>query len=161
MCIRDSVSGVEFAYIQHLSFLPGGLHGLGISANYSYTTSEARGLTGTPTHRPLLRQAPHTWNVSPTYDRPRLSLRTGLSYNGANIFQYYDPTGDVANLGPKGPAGDLSLIHISEPTRQAEISYAVFCLKKKKKKKKDKKNKNKNNKKQKQKKQNKQTKNQQ
>ena len=27
--------------------------------------------------------------------------------------------------------GDLSLIHISEPTRQAEISYAVFCLKKK------------------------------
>ena len=32
--------------------------------------------------------------------------------------------------------GILSLIHISEPTRQAEISYAVFCLKKKKKKKK-------------------------
>ena len=28
----------------------------------------------------------------------------------------------------------LSLIHISEPTRQAEISYAVFCLKTKKKK---------------------------
>src|SRR5665213_3159165 len=28
---------------------------------------------------------------------------------------------------------ELSLIHISEPTRQAEISYAVFCLKKKKK----------------------------
>src|SRR5674476_17171 len=27
---------------------------------------------------------------------------------------------------------ELSLIHISEPTRQAEISYAVFCLKKKK-----------------------------
>src|SRR5665213_3753771 len=25
---------------------------------------------------------------------------------------------------------NLSLIHISEPTRQAEISYAVFCLKK-------------------------------
>ena len=29
-------------------------------------------------------------------------------------------------------SNDLSLIHISEPTRQAEISYAVFCLKKKK-----------------------------
>src|SRR5674476_1646900 len=27
----------------------------------------------------------------------------------------------------------IGLIHISEPTRQAEISYAVFCLKKKKK----------------------------
>src|SRR5674476_918962 len=32
-------------------------------------------------------------------------------------------------------AARLSLIHISEPTRQAEISYAVFCLKKKKNKK--------------------------
>ena len=28
---------------------------------------------------------------------------------------------------------ELSLIHISEPTRQEAISYAVFCLKKKKK----------------------------
>src|SRR5665213_3171790 len=28
----------------------------------------------------------------------------------------------------------LAMIHISEPTRQAEISYAVFCLKKKTKK---------------------------
>src|SRR5674476_690112 len=30
------------------------------------------------------------------------------------------------------PISYLSLIHISEPTRQAESSYAVFCLKKKK-----------------------------
>src|SRR5680860_1662484 len=29
--------------------------------------------------------------------------------------------------------GQLSLIHISEPTRRTPISYAVFCLKKKKK----------------------------
>src|SRR5680860_1081330 len=36
---------------------------------------------------------------------------------------------------------DLSLIHISEPTRRTPISYAVFCLKKKKKQK----NKNKYN----------------
>src|SRR5665213_1410555 len=31
---------------------------------------------------------------------------------------------------PGKPVVKLSLIHISEPTRQAEISYAVFCLKK-------------------------------
>src|SRR5450756_2730463 len=37
-----------------------------------------------------------------------------------------------------GYYGDLSLIHISEPTRLGMISYAVFCLKKKKKKKKQK-----------------------
>src|SRR5674476_276468 len=50
---------------------------------------------------------------------------------------------DVSMVAPKGPGhlvrrqyeeGKgvpvlLSLIHISEPTRQAEISYAVFCLK--------------------------------
>ena len=30
-----------------------------------------------------------------------------------------------------GTSLDLSLIHISEPTRQEAISYAVFCLKKK------------------------------
>src|SRR5678810_1065455 len=32
---------------------------------------------------------------------------------------------------PFGKGRKLSLIHLSEPTRQAEISYAVFCLKKK------------------------------
>src|SRR5678815_4844264 len=31
-----------------------------------------------------------------------------------------------------GVGRDLSLIHISEPTRLLSISYAVFCLKKKK-----------------------------
>ena len=35
---------------------------------------------------------------------------------------------------------DLSLIHISEPTRPLYISYAVFCLKKKNQKKKRKEN---------------------
>ena len=42
----------------------------------------------------------------------------------------------TAFIGPSGCGKStmlkLSLIHISEPTRQAEISYAVFCLKKKK-----------------------------
>src|SRR5450756_1378318 len=36
----------------------------------------------------------------------------------------------AADLGIAGL--DLSLIHISEPTRLGMISYAVFCLKKKK-----------------------------
>ena len=45
-------------------------------------------------------------------------------------FKEYDEYWNSAEK--KGYSG-LSLIHISEPTRQAEISYAVFCLKKKKK----------------------------
>ena len=47
-----------------------------------------------------------------------------------------------ANEGDSTPYGNdsistelqLSLIHISEPTRRTPSSYAVFCLKKKKKK---------------------------
>src|SRR5450759_3268334 len=35
-----------------------------------------------------------------------------------------------AGLGLRGSVLELSLIHISEPTRLGMISYAVFCLKK-------------------------------
>ena len=48
---------------------------------------------------------------------------------GLRVFE--DENGKM-NLSLQDVHG-LSLIHISEPTRQAEISYAVFCLKKKKK----------------------------
>src|SRR5680860_1620562 len=39
----------------------------------------------------------------------------------------------IFNREVAGLLGNLSLIHISEPTRRTPISYAVFCLKKKKK----------------------------
>ena len=42
-----------------------------------------------------------------------------------NIFGRISETADELGLEC------LSLIHISEPTRQEAISYAVFCLKKK------------------------------
>src|SRR5450756_1187467 len=49
----------------------------------------------------------------------------------------YRKGGDGGHGGGKKKHGargaDLSLIHISEPTRLGMISYAVFCLKKKKK----------------------------
>src|SRR5262249_50820823 len=64
-----TLQGIEIAFQQHLGFLPGALHGLGLSANYSYTSSEARGLPLRTDRPALLRQAPHTWNISPTYDR--------------------------------------------------------------------------------------------
>ena len=41
-------------------------------------------------------------------------------------------TPGVGDLIATATSSKLSLIHISEPTRQAEILYAVFCLKKKK-----------------------------
>ena len=109
------INGFEAAYIQHLTFLPGLLNGLGISANYGYTASRASGLPGRSDHPRLLRNAPNTWNISPTYDRGRFSVRVGLSYNQANIasYGYQDGTPTLDGTpstptpgGPKGPFGD-------------------------------------------------------
>ena len=66
----------------------------------------------------------HTANASLYFEKGGLNLR--LSYNFASDF--IDEMGESTFYDRY-----LSLIHISEPTRQAEISYAVFCLKKKKK----------------------------
>lgn len=105
------ITGFEAAYTQHLSSLPGLLGGLGISANYGYTASRASGLVGRSDQPRLLRNAPNTWNVSPTYDRGRMSIRVGLSYNQANIFSYeYQDGTDGTDPTPgrlTGPFGDL------------------------------------------------------
>lgn len=99
------VVGFEIAYVQRFSFLPGVFSGLGLSANYGYTASEASGIPGRSDHPRLLRQAPNTWNISPTYDRGRLSIRLGFSYNGENIAFYQFQDGDP-NITKKGPLGD-------------------------------------------------------
>jgi TonB-dependent receptor len=118
------IYGLEVGFIQHFTYLPGLLGGLGISANYSRTTSQASRVDPLRTDKPaLLRQAPDTWNISPTFDRGRISLRLGLAYNGRNIFAYAyrnlqrdpnDPSGvAIIPITPtppiNGPAGDLYL----------------------------------------------------
>jgi TonB-dependent receptor len=116
------VEGFEVAYTQRLRFMPGVMKGAGISANYSYTNSGTSGLEGIlrDDNPALLRQAPHTWNISPTFDTKRFSMRMGMTYNSAMIFAYQfqdlqvDPILGVvpipaANLpagGVKGPGGD-------------------------------------------------------
>ena len=117
--------GFEVAYSQRLSRLPGVLKGAGISANYSYTNSRTDGLQGLlrDDHPALLRQAPNTWNISPTYDTRKFSMRVGMTYNSAMIFGYQftnlqvDPAAGVIPLPPdqitaggiKGPGGDIYL----------------------------------------------------
>jgi hypothetical protein len=70
-------------------------------------------LPGRSNHPRLLRSAPNTWNISPTYDRGRVSIRIGLSYNQANIFsyQYQDGTGGSTPTpgGLYGPDSDQYL----------------------------------------------------
>jgi TonB-dependent receptor len=115
--------GFEVAYIQHLGFLPGALSGTGISANYSWTTSNSGPLPGRTDTPALQRQAPNTWNISPTYDRGRFSTRVGLSYNGASIYQYQYQAGGSPDLGPKGPNGDIYFYpHLQV---DAQASYRV------------------------------------
>jgi TonB-dependent receptor len=100
------INGFEAAYLQHFTFLPGMFRGFGLSANYGYTASRASlGPDFQRSDHPrLLRNAPHTWNISPTYDRGRLSARVGLSYNAANIAGYGFTDG--AYGGINGPFGD-------------------------------------------------------
>ena len=129
-----TLTGVEIAYQQHWGFLPGALGGLGLAANYSYTTSEAIGIPGRTDHPALLRQAPHTWNVSPTWDRGRISIRVGMSFNAANIYAYQyqnlnsDGTpmapGDLTAGGTKGPGGDNYLYSHLQVDAQGSVRLA-------------------------------------
>ena len=123
------VQGVEVGFQQRFSYLPGVLHGAGLSANYSYTSSQANGVDPLRTDNPaLLRQAPNSWNISPTFDTRRFSLRVGMSFDDKMIYAYqyenlayvYDDSGNpilgsngqqetTANPqvnGTAGPAGD-------------------------------------------------------
>ena len=109
------ITGFETAWQQRLSFLPGLMNGLGVLANYSYTTSQVTfpaGFNGGRTdHAQLQRQAPNNYNLGLTYDKRRLSLRFAVSHNDENIASYFwtqpggvDPKDPV--LGLKGPNGD-------------------------------------------------------
>jgi TonB-dependent receptor len=104
------LAGFECAYLQNFTSLPGAFGGLGLSANYSYTNSQASGLPGRADSPRLLRQAPNTFNISPTYDHGRLSIRVGTTYNGASIYsyQFQDGTGGSTPTpgGLRGPDAD-------------------------------------------------------
>ena len=129
------VYGFEISFQQRFTYLPRLLNGTGLSANYGYTASQVTFPAINPdgtgnglgrTDKPnLLRQAPHTWNISPTYDKKNLSVRLGLSYNAANIFSYNYNDGNAGPIvytggdskggnvaaggGIKGPNGDIYL----------------------------------------------------
>src|SRR5450756_1444071 len=69
----------------------------------------------------------------PTYNTPTpIDLAINLQVGAIEVIAG-DRADTVTTVSPTNPtkAVDLSLIHISEPTRLGMISYAVFCLKKK------------------------------
>jgi TonB-dependent receptor len=120
------VGGVELAYLQQFPRLPSFLSGLGMAANYTYTYSQAHGIPGRIDSPALQRQAPNSFNIGPSYDRGRLSVHLGMTYNSAMIYQYqYTPATDPSNLGLTGPAGDIYLY--SHFQVDAQATYRVHA----------------------------------
>ena len=113
------VTGFEAAYLQHFTFLPGIWAGLGLSANYGHTASRTSGIPGRSDNPPLLRTSPNAFNISPTYDRGRLSLRVGVSYNQASIYGYQYTDGMPG--GVNGPLSDIYFYSHIQVDAQASI----------------------------------------
>jgi TonB-dependent receptor len=128
------ITGIEFAWQQHFTHLPGLLNGFGVSANYSYTTSQAKfpidpntGKTTRLDNPALLRQAPNNWNFDTTYDKGPISARLGLTHNDRNIFayNYVNPPapGSPAPGGINGPNGDV--YYYPHTQVDAQVSYRI------------------------------------
>jgi TonB-dependent receptor len=100
------VQGVEFSYQQRLTYLPGVLKGGGISANYSYTNSQASGIPNRSDSPAMLRDAPNSWNISPTFDTKNFSMRIGMTFDDKMIYQYNWVDGADPVGGVHGPLGD-------------------------------------------------------
>jgi TonB-dependent receptor len=124
--------GFELSYQQHLDYLPSVLGGLGITANYSYTGSQIKSVPLRTDHPRLIDQATNTWNISPTYDTKRFSLRMGITDNGASLFSYNWISAslapgagtDLSGLGATGPQGDVwTLAHLQV---DAQASYRAW-----------------------------------
>ena len=102
------VQGIEFAYQQHLSNLPGVLSAGRINANFAYTNSKIYNLPNRTDSPALVGQAPFSWNIGPSYATKRALVSVGISHNSANIYAYqYQSSGPGAvPYGLTGPNGD-------------------------------------------------------
>ena len=135
------VQGLEIAYQQHLTFLPGFLGNARIDANFAYTNSKNYNLAGRTDTPKLVGQAPYSWNVGPSYATKRALVSLGISHNSANIYAYqFVNSGDalaqnaptcVTNIAsgstafntPSSPCGDNYLY--SHTQIDAQASYDI------------------------------------
>jgi TonB-dependent receptor len=137
---KGHIQGVEFAWQQHLTFLPGLMNGMGVSANYSYTTSRTAfpaGFDPTTSTGPtdpgqpnrmdnpaLARQAPNNWNFDATYDKGPISARMALSHNDRSIFAYnFQSVPPAVQGGITGPNGDV--YYYPHTQLDAQFSYRL------------------------------------
>jgi TonB-dependent receptor len=91
-----TVMGLELAVYQHFDFLPSPFDGLLVSANYTYTDTEAS-LDGRDGDIPLPLSSENTANFALGYEKYGLSLRAAVTYRD----KYLDEVNDVED-----PAAD-------------------------------------------------------
>jgi TonB-dependent receptor len=82
---QATVTGLELAFQNQLSFLPGALAGLGVYANYTLTSSSAQFLGREGEAATLPGQARHVGNFSVWYERYGFSARLSYNYHGGFV----------------------------------------------------------------------------
>jgi TonB-dependent receptor len=129
--------GAEMDYTEHLSFLPGALHGLGFDVNYTHVESRAEVPNGDGTNRQaaLPRQFPNMFNVALLYDYAPFTARVGGQYTSASIYQYGSDgssnpaSGDVYNYAHWQIDGQLTWVVRGETALTAQVlnlNNAIF-----------------------------------
>ena len=88
--------GIELAAFQHLDFLPSPFDGMLVSANYTFTDTEAS-LEGRDSDIPLPQSSENTANFALGYEKYGWSLRAAVTYRD----KYLDEVNDVED-----PAAD-------------------------------------------------------
>jgi len=88
---KASLMGFEFNWQQQLTFLPAPWDGLGIYANYTYTTSTADISSALPDREdndklPLPGQAGNVGNLAVSFQKFGLTSRVSLNYNDGFLF---------------------------------------------------------------------------
>jgi TonB-dependent receptor len=88
--------GIELSLQQQLTFLPGFLDGLGIFANYTFTTSNAIIPIGNNQTRtiPLPGQSANVGNIALSYEKYGLMVRVAGNFNG----QFLDEVGETVDF---------------------------------------------------------------
>ncbi|MBL3657857.1 TonB-dependent receptor [Fulvivirga sediminis] len=78
--------GIEVAYQQNMTFLPGKLKGLGLYLNYTYTASNAELIREENKEEiNLPGQSKHVGNISISYDLGKFNTRISANYRGSYL----------------------------------------------------------------------------
>jgi TonB-dependent receptor len=88
---RANLSGIEIAFQNRLTFLPGALNGISLYGNYTFTTSSARFPDRSGDSR-LPGQSQHLGNLAISYEKSGFTGKAALNFHG----RYIDAVGASA-----------------------------------------------------------------